>query len=43
MHQTRKDEKRTKLDEKSEKFIFIRYDNKSKWYKLYNPNNGKID
>ena len=36
------DESRAKLDEKSEKFIFICYDNNSKGYKLYNPNNGKI-
>ncbi|KAH9726094.1 hypothetical protein KPL70_008130 [Citrus sinensis] len=36
------DESRTKLDDKSEKFIFIGYDNNSKGYKLYNPNNGKI-
>ncbi|KAM1540435.1 hypothetical protein ACFX10_005105 [Malus domestica] len=35
------DERRTKLDEKSEKFIFIGYDSNSKGYKLYNPNNGK--
>ncbi|KAH9650283.1 hypothetical protein KPL70_026315 [Citrus sinensis] len=31
-----------KLDDKSEKLIFIGYDNNSKGYKLYNPNNGKI-
>ncbi|KAF7132073.1 hypothetical protein RHSIM_Rhsim09G0034600 [Rhododendron simsii] len=36
------DEKRTKLDEKSEKFVFIGYDSRSKGYKLYNPSNGKI-
>ncbi|KAM1171417.1 hypothetical protein ACFX2G_022142 [Malus domestica] len=35
------DERRTKLDDKSEKFIFIGYDTNSKGYKLYNPNNGK--
>ncbi|KAM1703264.1 hypothetical protein ACFXTN_026310 [Malus domestica] len=35
------DERRTKLDDKSEKFIFIDYDSNSKGYKLYNPNNGK--
>ncbi|KAM1699904.1 hypothetical protein ACFX2K_031197 [Malus domestica] len=34
-------ERRTKLDDKSEKFIFIGYDSNSKGYKLYNPNNGK--
>ncbi|KAH9650236.1 hypothetical protein KPL70_026291 [Citrus sinensis] len=37
-----KNESRAKLDDKSEKFIFIGYDNNSKGYKLYNPNNGKI-
>ena len=36
------DESRAKLDDKSEKFIFIGYDNNSKGYKLYNPNNKKI-
>ncbi|KAH9745452.1 hypothetical protein KPL70_004078 [Citrus sinensis] len=36
------DESRAKLDDKREKFIFIGYDNNSKGYKLYNPNNGKI-
>ncbi|KAH9802118.1 hypothetical protein KPL71_001255 [Citrus sinensis] len=36
------DESRAKLNEKSEKFIFIGYDNNSKRYKLYNPNNGQI-
>ncbi|KAH9681167.1 hypothetical protein KPL71_026862 [Citrus sinensis] len=36
------DKSRAKLDDKSEKFIFIGYDNNSKGYKLYNPNNGKI-
>ncbi|KAM1854918.1 hypothetical protein ACFX14_010685 [Malus domestica] len=36
------DEKRTKLDDKSEKFIFIGYDSNSKGYKLYNLNNGKM-
>ncbi|XP_020600268.1 uncharacterized protein LOC110039514 [Phalaenopsis equestris] len=35
------DEKISKLNEKSEKFIFIGYDNNSKGYKLYNPNTGK--
>ena len=33
--------RRAKLDDKSEKFIFISYDNNSKGYKFYNPNNGK--
>ena len=36
------DEKWTKLDDKSEKFVFIGYDSRSKGYKLYNPSNGKI-
>ena len=35
------DEKRSKLDDKSEKLIFIGYDMSSKGYKLYNPSNGK--
>jgi hypothetical protein len=35
------DERRTKLDDKSESFIFIGYDTYSKGYKLYNPKNGK--
>uniref|UniRef100_A0A803P9Z5 GAG-pre-integrase domain-containing protein n=1 Tax=Cannabis sativa TaxID=3483 RepID=A0A803P9Z5_CANSA len=30
------DQKRTKLDDKSEKYIFIGYDSRSKGYKLYN-------
>ena len=30
------------LDDKIKKSIFISYDNNSKGYKLYNPNNGKI-
>jgi len=34
-------EKRSKLDDKSEKYIFIGYDSNSKGYKLYNPNSGK--
>ncbi|KAK3038082.1 hypothetical protein RJ639_031636 [Escallonia herrerae] len=36
------DEKRPKLDDKSERYIFIGYDQSSKGYKLYNPSNGKI-
>ncbi|KAJ4716957.1 Retrovirus-related Pol polyprotein from transposon TNT 1-94 [Melia azedarach] len=36
------DERRTKLDDKSESFIFIGYDSSSKGYKLYNPNSKKI-
>ena len=35
------DEKRSKLDDKSEKFIFIGYDANSKGYKLYNPETKK--
>ncbi|GAU49327.1 hypothetical protein TSUD_136420 [Trifolium subterraneum] len=35
------DEKRSKLDHKSEKYIFIGYDGNSKGYKLYNPDTGK--
>jgi hypothetical protein len=35
------DEKRSKLDDKSEKYIFIGYDSNSKGYKLYNPDTGK--
>ncbi|KAL5763906.1 hypothetical protein ACOSQ2_016500 [Xanthoceras sorbifolium] len=35
------DESKSQLNDKSEKFIFIGYDNFSKGYKLYNPNNGK--
>ena len=36
------DERRTKLDDKSEKYVFVGYDSSSKGYKLYNPNSGKI-
>ena len=35
-------QKRSKLDDKSEKCVFICYDSSSKGYKLYNPNNRKI-
>ncbi|XP_022635028.1 uncharacterized protein LOC111241414 [Vigna radiata var. radiata] len=35
------DEKRSKLDDKSEKYIFIGYDANSKGYKLYNPDSRK--
>ncbi|KAJ4717099.1 Retrovirus-related Pol polyprotein from transposon TNT 1-94 [Melia azedarach] len=35
-------ERRTKLDDKSESFIFIGYDSSSKGYKLYNPNSKTI-
>jgi hypothetical protein len=37
-----KKKKRTKLDNKSKKMIFVGYDQKSKWYKLYGPNEGKM-
>ncbi|KAG6503382.1 hypothetical protein ZIOFF_035694 [Zingiber officinale] len=36
------EQERTKPDDRSEKFVFIGYDGKSKGYKLYNPINGKI-
>jgi len=36
------DQVRTKLDDKSKKMIFVGYDKKSKGYKLYNPNKGKM-
>jgi hypothetical protein len=36
------DQSRSKLDDKSEKFVFVGYDASSKGYKLYNPNKGKI-
>lgn len=35
------DEKRSKLDDKSDKYIFIGYDSSTKGYKLYNPNTKK--
>ena len=35
-------QERSKLEDRSEKFIFIGYDENSKGYKLYNPSNGKI-
>ena len=31
------DQKRSKLDDKSEKYVFVGYDASSKGYKLYNP------
>jgi hypothetical protein len=34
--------KRTKLEEKSKKYIFIRYSEKSKAYKLYDPIERKL-
>ncbi|KAM1825630.1 hypothetical protein ACFX13_025099 [Malus domestica] len=36
-----RNERRTKLGDRSEKFIFIGYDSNSKGYKLHNLNNGK--
>lgn len=36
------DQKRSKLDDKSERYVFIGYDSRSKGYKLYNPSNKKI-
>lgn len=36
------DETRIKLDDKSEKLVFVGYDEKSKGYRLYNPTNKKI-
>jgi transposase InsO family protein len=36
------DEERSKLDDKSKRYIFIGYDSSSIGYKLYNPNFGKI-
>ena len=36
------DQKRSKLDDKSEKLVFIGYDASSKGYKLYNPKTKKV-
>ena len=36
------DESRTKLDDKSKKFVFIGYDEKFKGYKLFDPTNNKL-
>jgi hypothetical protein len=36
------DQVRTKLDDKSKTMIFVGYDQKSKGYKLYNPNEGNM-
>ncbi|KAJ7978961.1 Retrovirus-related Pol polyprotein from transposon TNT 1-94 [Quillaja saponaria] len=36
------DQERSKLDDRSVKYVFIGYDSNSKGYKLYNPRNGKI-
>ena len=35
-------QERSKLNNRSEKFIFIGYDENSKGYKFYNLSNGKI-
>jgi hypothetical protein len=35
------DQVRIKLDDKRKNMIFVGYDQKSKRYKLYNPNEGK--
>jgi len=35
-------QERSKLDDKSKRYIFIGYDSSFKEYKLYNPNSGKI-
>ena len=35
------DKKRSKLDDKGKKLVFIGYDMNSKGYKLYNPSNRK--
>ncbi|KAK4435331.1 hypothetical protein Salat_0696500 [Sesamum alatum] len=36
------DQKRTKLDDKSARYVFIGYDQSPKGYKLYNPSSEKI-
>ncbi|HEY5260323.1 MAG TPA: reverse transcriptase domain-containing protein, partial [Rhabdochlamydiaceae bacterium] len=36
------DQRRTKLDDKSKKFVFIGYDEKTKAYKLYDPIERKV-
>ena len=36
------DQKRSKLDDKNEKYVFIDYNSSSKGYKFYNPKNGKL-
>ncbi|PWA98023.1 hypothetical protein CTI12_AA024020 [Artemisia annua] len=35
-------QRRSKLDDKSEKHVFVGYDKQSKGYKLYNPITGKV-
>jgi hypothetical protein len=41
VHEKVSDPKRTKLDNKSRKYIFIGYNEKSKAYKLYDPIENK--
>jgi hypothetical protein len=36
------DQVRTKLNDKSKMMIFLGYNQKFKWYKLYNPNEGNM-
>ena len=36
------DQERSKLDDKSKKYVFIGYDPCFKVYKLYSPSNGKV-
>ena len=36
------DQKRTKLEDKSKRYIFIGYDEKTKWYKLLDPINKMV-
>ena len=35
-------QERSKLDDRSVKYVFIGYDSNSKGHKLYNPSNGKV-
>ncbi|GKU92319.1 hypothetical protein SLEP1_g6063 [Rubroshorea leprosula] len=35
------DEKRTKLDDKCKKYVFVGYDSRTKGYRLYDPNGNK--
>lgn len=36
------DQRRTKLEDKSKRYIFIGYDEKTKWYKLLDPISKKV-
>ena len=36
------DQERSKLNNESKNYVFIRYDPSSKGYKLKNPNTGKL-